>query len=820
MPIPNLDLQSVILGALLHDVGKLYQRSGLPHPTGYNAFSTTDYGAHGAHAKWSADFLERVVAPRWPISPHDVLTHHLPLPPSRTARLIALADRLAAGEREAQDTADSPPPWESQLLSVFSRLDIGGGQTGPDGYYPLAPLELDREVIFPQGQRMPGDECRRRYLALWQGFERDFSGLGQRQFEPYLEASYHLLQRYGWCVPSAAYRQTPDVSLFDHSRLTCAIAACLHLDNLTDSRLEALLAWPARPERDEELMLLVGGDLSGLQQFLYTLAAGGAAKTLRGRSLYLQLLTESATRFLLARMGLFTPNAIYWGGGHFYLLAPLSARDEIERAGSVMESTLLDLHNGELGLAVGCVTLSASDFQGHGFSHRWRDVGEELARVKRRRFGRVLSTSYDSIFAPSGSGGVGLRCEACRAEVGGPDVNEPRCPTCRGMVDLGERIARVSTEPDALISVGSEPPSGPLSWWQEALGRFDCWWQFGGASPGAMCYTVNRTDFGPVEADGFRWIPSVVPMVEDSGRRRVKEFQEIAGDALGLASLGVLRMDMDNLGSLFTSGLGEHATASRTASLSSFLRIFFEGWINKLCREVETSGGMEPRLAVPRGGLLYAVYSGGDDLFILGAWDRVPLLARRIRSDLGQFAGGNPAVTISGGIALVDPHLPIHQSARLAGKALEDEAKGYRRRDGRSKDAVAMIGETIGWEEFDAIRQQVEQLAGLVGWGSTDERVPRSLLSLLGGLHALYRQERARQVAGGAIDPTRIYYGRWNWMAAYGLGRARERARGEEAKAALAALEKRLGEPDAIHRLGLVARWAEYLTRSKEVARR
>src|SRR5450756_926143 len=124
MPIPNLDLQSVILGALLHDVGKLYQRSGLPHPTGYTAFSTTDYGAHGAHAKWSADFLERVVAPRWPISPHDVLTHHLPLPPSRTARLIALADRLAAGERESRDTADSPPPWESQLPVSYTHLTL------------------------------------------------------------------------------------------------------------------------------------------------------------------------------------------------------------------------------------------------------------------------------------------------------------------------------------------------------------------------------------------------------------------------------------------------------------------------------------------------------------------------------------------------------------------------------------------------------------------------------------------------------------------------------------------------------------------------
>src|SRR5690606_39527370 len=42
-----------------------------------------------------------------------------------------------------------------------------------------------------------------------------------------VESLYHLLMRYAWSVPSAFYRGTPDISLFDHSRVTSALAVCL-----------------------------------------------------------------------------------------------------------------------------------------------------------------------------------------------------------------------------------------------------------------------------------------------------------------------------------------------------------------------------------------------------------------------------------------------------------------------------------------------------------------------------------------------------------------------------------------------------------------
>ncbi|MDW8101235.1 MAG: hypothetical protein RML36_17335, partial [Anaerolineae bacterium] len=54
----------------------------------------------------------------------------------------------------------------------------------------------------------------------------------------------------------------------------------------------------------------------------------------------------------------------------------------------------------------------------------------------------------------------------------------------------------------------------------------------------------------------------------------------------GIQRLGVLRMDVDNLGKLFAEGFGENATLSRVAALSFAISLFFEGWVEVLAERV------------------------------------------------------------------------------------------------------------------------------------------------------------------------------------------------------------------------------------------
>ncbi len=115
----SIDGQAVVLAALLHDVGKFWQRTGAPSPPTYASFDRTDYGAHGAHAKWSAACYEEIIPLTWRRGAHDVLTHHRPV--NYSAKIVALADHLAASERDDRE-ADDATPETARLIPVFARI--------------------------------------------------------------------------------------------------------------------------------------------------------------------------------------------------------------------------------------------------------------------------------------------------------------------------------------------------------------------------------------------------------------------------------------------------------------------------------------------------------------------------------------------------------------------------------------------------------------------------------------------------------------------------------------------------------------------------
>ena len=51
-----MSLENLQIAALVHDIGKFYQRTGKKHNSKYNNLSKDDYGYNGAHSKWSASY--------------------------------------------------------------------------------------------------------------------------------------------------------------------------------------------------------------------------------------------------------------------------------------------------------------------------------------------------------------------------------------------------------------------------------------------------------------------------------------------------------------------------------------------------------------------------------------------------------------------------------------------------------------------------------------------------------------------------------------------------------------------------------------------
>jgi CRISPR-associated protein Csm1 len=143
-------------------------------------------------------------------------------------------------------------------------------------------------------------------------------------------------------------------------------------------------------------------------------------------------------------------------------------------------------------------------------------------------------------------------------------------------------------------------------------------------------------------------------------------------------------MDVDYLGLLFGLGI-DSPTISRIATLSNNLDLFFGAYLNKICEELT-----QPENRVRS--IFYIVYSGGDDLLIIGPWDKTIELASKIYQEFRDYTSNNPNITLSGGIVFVKPHFPVQRFVQLVGEELEKSKY-------QERDKITLFDETVVWQQ-------------------------------------------------------------------------------------------------------------------------
>ena len=219
--------------------------------------------------------------------------------------------------------------------------------------------------------------------------------------------------------------------------------------------------------------------------------------------------------------------------------------------------------------------------------------------------------------------------------------------------------------------------------------------------------------------------------------------------------LGVLRMDVDNLGLIFQKGISpERATLSRLAALSRSFDYFFSGYINRI----------QSDLGIDRS---FIVYSGGDDLFVVGDWSVMIDFAKRIRSDFRDFTCNNSAFSISGGIALITKKYPIIKGAQQSADE-EDNAKKHNLING--KNSLSFMQMPLNWDkEFPIVEQLKDKIVELA-----DERktLSKSFIS-----NIINYSEQANYSVDNKITNYKIY-----WMLTYDISRAISRKNDRETK--------------------------------------
>lgn len=656
----------LIIGSLLHDIGKVVYRSGDGRnhsQSGYD-FLKTEAGIedteilncvkyhHGAHLKNTS------------ISSYDC------------AYITYFADNIAAAaDRRSAENGEDGFDKTVPLDSIFNILNGNNGKC----HYGMQVLNPNNPINYPVSEKITMGNYF--YKEVIQNITDHLKGISLD--EEYLNSLLSILEANLTYIPSStSRRELADISLYDHLKMTAAIASCTeqYLEAEGEKDYRSVLFLGAEHSYKKEMFLLYSMDISGIQNFIYTIGEKGVLKGLRARSFYLELMMEHIIDELLEKLSLSRANLIYSGGGHCYmLLANTETTIEVLQVyEKQLNAWLLKNFDTALYVACGYTAATANSLKNipqGSYSELYINVSRMISEKKSRRYDaqtirNLNSRSFD-----------GKReCKVCRRS---GILKDDKCSVCNSLEKLSGNILKRD-----FFTVICKPEENALP------------------LPGNMYLVTDTEESLRIRMTKDDYVRSYTKNKIYTGKHVTTKlwvgdyangdtFEDLANQSEGVKRLGILRADVDNLGSTFVFGFhrpdgdDKYVTLSRTASLSRQLSLFFKYYINKILKN-----GEESILAKKGGRKVVIVYSGGDDVFLVGAWNEVIAAFVELKNALQRFT--QDTLTISGGIGVYHSKYPLNVMAKEVAR-LEDLSKTV---DGKNAITVFDKNHSYPWDEF------------------------------------------------------------------------------------------------------------------------
>ncbi|MBW6536430.1 MAG: hypothetical protein K0B11_15580 [Mariniphaga sp.] len=346
-------------------------------------------------------------------------------------------------------------------------------------------------------------------------------------------------------------------------------------------------------------------DISGIQSFIFNVPSNGAAKALKSRSVYVQMIAKDCSEKLKNFFGEGNSKELYNGGGNFYLK----------------------------------FNSDKSESEIHSF------IDENIYKDK----------ITQDIFA-----------------------------FVSFIKDNGEKIDKLLSAVN--IEVNKEKMKRPLSF--------------------------DLLDAKPVKfnEDQFNFIEGINRQVPDG------DFEWIAEKSEGDSKLAALKLDVDNLGMLFKERSEEDYKI-----MSDALKDFFDSELLQLINDLKMQQN------------IYVVFSGGDDCFLIGSWNKIFELTIKLRNKFAVFQRylktkitslPQSDITFSAGIVVFQPHYPMLQLANEAEEALSESKLA------EGKNSVTVFDKTLNWDDFEKAEKLKNTFVDLINDPIERNRESKSLLQI------------------------------------------------------------------------------------------
>ena len=390
---------------------------------------------------------------------------------------------------------------------------------------------------------------------------------------------------------------------------------------------------------------LVKGDLSGIQSFIFNIKSKDAAKSLKGRSFFLKILLELGMQMVFDATNIsessdISEAKISTSGGNFILLLPL---DPTEQVDIIQHRLNKALRFTGLNFILVCTALKG-DYQ---------DALKQLnAKARERKYNLFLQDQ--SFFEPYSRENFQKILSNKKWE----------------KITIGLRKSEIT---HFLIEKSeSGKPDTPL----DIINNL-------------ISLAGYQIIFGEKGVPLNKFLESVFPIKED----KIILFENLAkyGGKEGVEKLGILAMDVDNLGIAVES----EKKKKKHYKLDQELQAFFNDELRRIIKKGYYEDRKGNRISKYKN-KIYPVTAGGDDTMFVGKWNTLLDLAGDIRKAfLEKFE--ERGLSISAALIIVKPNFPVVRFADLAEDALKEAKYSYENQKGN----LHLLGEVLHWDLFE-----------------------------------------------------------------------------------------------------------------------
>lgn len=710
-------LIDVAYGALLHDIGKFYQRTYEKSDLSKRELETTRYHKNGnyhshLHSGYTSRFLNKYLEMNNEFEKLTSEHHHID-ESEHFLNIIKKADQIASAIDRQDELKDNEAENKkgsfitARLYSVLSEVHFGK-EKNDNSIFSLSTRD---QMNIPDANfvRKSLKESVDEYKILFDEFadeiEKNIYLKKRVNFIAY-NYMYNLLNKYLVTVPASTYGGVKSaVSLFDHLKISSAIASCLY----------------DKTCYDQEMFYMLEIDVSGIQSFIYQVVEGsgtkpGLSKALRGRSILVGLITNAISYAFLNEFGLTVSNILFNTGGGSMILLPYnqSIEKRVMDLSKKIRKSLFDFFQTDITFVNAMLPVNKKELETFQ-TDKAIELKSLLGRNKMRKYQDIIDDAdffFDKIDFNS-------KCNTC-----GRISKSEQCFICK----MVEKISQIYTKNESFgivydfnktidiknietldlgfvrllfINDKSYLIDDEISWYVDSINNFGF---------GNEIMTAND-----------------VPLDKDSNT--ILSFEKIlklTPEEYGDKKLAILKMDVDNLGGIFAFGLKAsdeprvQRSISKYVTMSRLMEFFFGHEIKNICREVslKISENIDD---IKNGTMFYINYAGGDDLVIIGSAYSIVELALEIHKRFTEFTN-NKNITISGGINFQNDKKPIRFGVQMAEEALSMSKDG-------DKNAITLLNTTVPFVEFEELLVEVKEICKFILEGKLSRTMLFNLMS-------------------------------------------------------------------------------------------